>query len=655
MIQVSVIIVNYNVRYFIEQAIVSVKKAAKNINFEIIVVDNNSSDASVEMLLQKFPEITLIANKENVGFGRANNQGIKIAQGSHILLLNPDTVLQENTLEVCLNFVQNTPDCGALGVKMIDGKGNFLPESKRALPWPKVAFYKMSGLARLFPKSSTFGQYHLGYLDKDENHQVEVLSGAFMFFRSALLSKIGGFDEDYFMYGEDIDLSYQVLKEGYKNYYLADTSIIHYKGESTKKGSLNYVKVFYEAMLIFARKHFTKKQAKVYGIAIYLAIFFRGSMTVLLHLARLIFMPLLDGVLAYAGILLLTKFWAFQIKENQDYYPFNFLAIILPLYAFIWVVANMIAGSYEKPYKTKKIWRGVFFGTISILAIYALVPEELRFSRAIILLGAILILGLMHLNRLAYHVLKHKKLVFELNQTKRVTIVGNEEESSRALGLLNDSAIQIDLIGFISINQENSADDYLGEFKNILDIVSLYQIEEIIFCGKDISSIEIISTMSSIGNHLNYKILPEESLSIIGSNSKNSAGDLYAIDVNLQIASKRSKWIKRSFDIILSICLMLSLPINVFFVEEKTKYCFNILKVLLGKVSWVGYSESDSSSREIKLPKIKKGILNPAFLHKNKEGLTLEKLDLLYAKNYTVEIDVTVVLKGFNFLGNAIN
>jgi GT2 family glycosyltransferase len=655
MIQVSVIIVNYNVRYFIEQAIVSVKKAAKHLQIEIIVVDNNSSDTSVEMIKHKFPDVQLIVNKENVGFGRANNQGIQIAKGEYILLLNPDTVLQENTLETCINFIEKTSGCGALGVKMIDGKGNFLPESKRALPTPKVAFYKMSGLAALFPRSRTFGQYHLGYLDKNENHEVEVLSGAFMFFRGELLHQIGGFDEDYFMYGEDIDLSFQVIKQGYKNYYIADTSIIHYKGESTKKGSLNYVKVFYEAMLIFAKKHFTKKQAKIYGIAIYIAIFFRGGIALVSNLTKALALPVIDGLLSFSGVFLLTKFWALEIKQNPDYYPFNFLAIILPLYALVWILANVLSGSYEKPFKTNKVWKGIFFGTISILAIYGLLPEELRFSRAVILLGALTSGGLMLLSRLVYNVFKHSKFAFELNEHKRVVIVGNKEESSRALNLLKDSAINIELAGFVSVNEENSSENCLGEFKSIADIVSLYQIEEIIFCGKDISAIEIIATMSEIGNSLNYKILPEESVSIIGSNSKNSAGDLYAIDVNLKIASNKSRWLKRSFDILTCCFLVFSLPANIFFVNQKLQYVRNIIKVLSGKLSWVGYYKYETQVHEMKLPSIRNGVLSPMDTYKNTEGLTGKKLNLLYAKNYAIEIDTTIILKGFPFLGNLTN
>jgi GT2 family glycosyltransferase len=650
MLQLSVIIVNYNVRYFIEQAIVSINKAGQNISMEIIVIDNASSDNSVAILQKKFPQIHIIANKENVGFGKANNQGISIAKGKYILLVNPDTVLQENTLSVCLEFIEKHPDCGALGVKMIDGKGNFLPESKRGLPSPSVAFYKMSGLSSLFPKSQIFNRYHLGFLDKDKNHEVDVLSGAFMFFKGDLLKEIGGFDEDYFMYGEDIDLSYQVLKKGYKNYYVADTSIIHYKGESTKKGSLNYVKVFYEAMLIFAKKHFSKKQTFFYTFAIYSSIIFKGGLTLFLNVLSKIFLPLSDLVFTFFGMVLLSKFWAIEIKNVSSYYPDKFYYLILPLYSFIWLLSSFLMGTYEKPYKIAKIVKGVLVGTLVIAALYGFLPESLRFSRALILLGGILVAVVMLLTRFCFHILKHKKATFELNEQTRICIVGEKEEAQRALNLLSESQVNIDYIGFISTQEEVNSTSYLGVFSNLSDLLSIHQIEELIFCSKDIPSFEIISCMSELGNQYNYKILPESSVSIIGSNSKNDAGDLYALDVNLKIASQRSKLLKRSFDIVLALFMLLSAPLLVWFYQNKKQFLQNIIAVFWGEKTWVSYQENSSISKELKLPKIKNGILNPSYLFKNKKGLNAHHSNLLYAKNYSLEMDVKILVLGFKNL-----
>jgi len=221
--KLSVIIVNYNVKYFLEQALLSVRIASDGIETEVFVVDNNSVDDSVAMVREKFPEVNLIVNKDNVGFSCANNQAIEIATGDYILLLNPDTVVEEGTFRACVKFMDAHPDAGGLGVKMIDGSGNFLPESKRGFPSPAVAFYKAFGLSALFPKSKTFNHYHLGYLDDNETHEIEVLAGAFMLLRKTVLDKIGWLDEAFFMYGEDIDLSYRIVKGGYKNYYFPET------------------------------------------------------------------------------------------------------------------------------------------------------------------------------------------------------------------------------------------------------------------------------------------------------------------------------------------------------------------------------------------------------------------------------------------------
>lgn len=257
--KLSVVIVNYNVKYFLEQCLHSVEKSIEGIDSEVFVVDNNSVDGSVEMVAEKFPWVKLIANTENTGFSVANNQAIKVSKGEYILLLNPDTLVELDTFAKSVEFMDQHPDAGGLGIKMVDGNGRFLPESKRGLPTPTVAFYKIFGLSSLFPKSKTFGKYHLGYLDNEKTHVVDVLSGAYMMLRRETLDKTGLLDETFFMYGEDIDLSYRITKAGYNNYYYPEARIIHYKGESTKKSSINYVFVFYKAMVIFAKKHFSQK------------------------------------------------------------------------------------------------------------------------------------------------------------------------------------------------------------------------------------------------------------------------------------------------------------------------------------------------------------------------------------------------------------
>ena len=284
-IDVSIVIVNYRVKYFLEQTVRSAKEALAGFSGEIIVVDNNSGDDSIEHLRKCFPDVIVIENRENAGFGRANNQGFAIARGKFTLILNPDTIIGSHTLRDCMDFYdKHADDCGGIGVCMLDGNGRFLPESKRAFPTPWVSFCKIFGLSSLFPKSPLFAKYHLRYLPYDRPHRVDILSGAFIFIRTDLLRSIGGFDEDFFMYGEDIDLSYRILKGGFHNYYLP-VDILHYKGESTEKSSFRYVHVFYEAMLIFFRKHYSG-MSLLLSIPIKIAIYTKASVALVRMLSK---------------------------------------------------------------------------------------------------------------------------------------------------------------------------------------------------------------------------------------------------------------------------------------------------------------------------------------------------------------------------------
>lgn len=255
--RLSVIILNYNVRYFLEQCVLSVQEAVLAMDAEIIVVDNNSSDDSCLMMQERFPSVKLIQNKENFGFPKGNNIGVQEAQGKYVCILNPDTVVAEDTFTKILAFAEEQQDLGIIGCRLIDGKGNFLPESKRGIPTPWVAFTKVLGLYKFFPKWKIFNQYYAQHINENENGKVEILVGAFMLMTRELYNDLNGFDENCFMYADDIDLSYRVLQKQKSNYYFAETTVLHYKGESTIKDE-RYMKRFQEAMNFFYNKHFKK-------------------------------------------------------------------------------------------------------------------------------------------------------------------------------------------------------------------------------------------------------------------------------------------------------------------------------------------------------------------------------------------------------------
>ncbi len=634
--KLSVIIVSYNVKYFLEQCLLSVKRATEKIEAEVFVVDNASADSSVEEVKQKFPFVKIIANTKNAGFAKANNQAISVASGEYVLLLNPDTVVAEDTFEKCIAFMDNHPEAGALGVKMIDGKGNFLPESKRGLPTPSVAFYKTFGLSKLFPKSKTFGKYHLGYLNEHETHEVEVLSGAFLFIRQNALQKTSLLDENFFMYGEDIDLSYRITQSGYKNYYFPETTIIHYKGESTKKGSLNYVRIFYQAMLIFSRKHFSASRSRLFSLLINCAIVFRALLTLLANLFASSYLFLVDAALSFCGIYFLKTYWENNIKYSERYYPNEFLFIVVPIYILIWLVASFFSGGYDKPFRSSDILRGILFGTIVIAVVYAFIPNEWRFSRAIIILGAAWTGFEMLASRTIYHLIIHQSFSVD-DATERKTLIVGKSDAERAGKILRALGNTREIL-------------FSEEVTSTRKTLAMYDVNEIIFCSRDYSFREIIQQIAEGRKETDYKILNESSHALIGSNSKETSGDLYVAEKNYTLFKKGNQRGKRVFDLSVCFLLLTCLPFNIFVIKNPGRFISNWLEVLLGRKSWVGFTS------ELNLGKFrhaKPGILHPS---DRLEEFELSERDIIetelnYARHYSKAYDLHLLLKNFKKLG----
>ena len=650
---ISVIIVNYNVEHFLEQALLSVRKAMKLVDGEVWVVDNRSVDGSVAMVREKFPEVHLIANEHNPGFAVANNQAIEKSKGRYVLLLNPDTVVEEDTFRKIIDFMDAHPDAGGLGCKMIDGKGEFLPESKRGLPTPQVAFYKMFGLSKIFPKSRIFGRYHLGFLSKEEVHEVDVLAGAFMLLRKETLDKIGLLDETFFMYGEDIDLSYRITQGGYKNYYFPDTTIIHYKGESTKKTSVNYVFVFYRAMVIFAKKHYSARYASLFGIFINLAIWFRAGIALLFRFAQAAWQPALDAGILFGSSYLLKLYWEANHKFIQGgEYPPKYLYINVLLYCLFWVLGISFSQGYKRHAPLRRIVFGMFYGTIAIAVLYAFAPDDLRFSRALIVLGAGAGGLLLLLYRLALYFIKYKSLNYGERKAYNTLIVGNPEEAKRVRNLLTESGVPHTFHGYISPSLEKlEAPEYLGTLDQLREIIEVFRVTEVIFCAKDIASSDIIHWMGNLGDEeVNFKIVPEETLYIIGSNSKNTNGEFYTIDLKLALADSTQQRNKRFFDLAACIGMFVGFPLLLFMVKNLGGFFSNWFDVLLGRKSWVGYIQAAESQH---LPSIPKGVLNPAGnADLSKLSLSPDIINFRYARDFSVNNDLQILLSYLRFLGN---
>ncbi|RLD80203.1 MAG: glycosyl transferase family 2 [Bacteroidetes bacterium] len=653
--RLSIVIVNYNVKHFLDQCLTSVRRATAGLEADVWVVDNNSVDGSVRMVREKFPEVKVIANKDNVGFSSANNQAIRESEGEYVLLLNPDTLVEDDTFSKILEFMDAHPEAGGLGVKMIDGKGNFLPESKRGLPTPDVALYKISGLSKFFPKSRTFGKYHLGYLDKEEIHEVDILSGAFMFMRRETLEKTGLLDEEFFMYGEDIDLSYRIIKAGYKNFYFPKTRIIHYKGESTKKSSVNYVYVFYNAMVIFARKHFSQKNARLFSMLINMAIWLRASVAILSRFIKKALLPFLDFAMIFAGIYFIKEYWETKvIFPEGGSYPLEFITITVPIYILIWLFSVYLSGGYDRPIRLIRIFQGIALGTVFILVVYALLSESYRFSRAILILGAVWGLSAMTILRLILHMfgLKRYRIGTE-SKNRRFIIVGQKDEAERVAELLHKTWLTPAFVGLVSIKNNTEKDgQFIGTIEQLPEIITIYKISEVIFCSKNLPHQVIIDKMSELQHlRIDFKIAPEDSLSIIGSNSINTSGDLYTVDIN-SITSPKNLRNKRFVDILVALFLTVFLPLNIFIIKSPAGLIRNITQVFFGRRSWVGYNSRDPSEME-KLPEIKSGILHPedAFRKKQLNHDITGKLNLIYARDYSFTTDLNIIYRAYSDLG----
>ncbi|PLX10780.1 MAG: glycosyl transferase family 2 [Marinilabiliales bacterium] len=651
--KISVVIVNYNVEYFLDQCLSSLRKAMKNIEGEIIVVDNNSVDGSCSMVRKKYPEVILIDNKDNKGFSSANNQGIKISKGEYVLILNPDTVVEDDTLTKVIGFMDSHPDAGALGVKMVDGSGKFLPESKRGLPTPGTAFYKMSGISSLFPKSRRFSKYHLGYLDENQIHKVEILAGAFMLMRKTVLDEIGLLDEDFFMYGEDIDLSYRVIKAGYNNYYYPETRIIHYKGESTKKSSVNYVLVFYNAMVIFARKHFTDNNARAFASLIKVAVYFRAFLAILSRIFSRLSLPFIDGSILYGGAYLLKTIWgrSFIYSEGGNY-PIVLVIAILPAYVSIWLLSVYFAGGYDRPVKIRNSITGLLAGTTIILVLYALLPESLRFSRALILLSSLWGIIMLPAIRFILYNLKVRWIQMGEKKNSRFIIIGDEKEAKRVLDLLKTSIIKPEFVGLVFQNDKKVAnDEFIGNITQVKDIIEIYKIDEVIFCSADVKHHTIIDKMAEWQkSNIDYKIAPEDGLSIIGSNSIHTRGDLYTVGINA-IGKAQNRRNKRLIDFILSLFFLVFAPVLAFIQKKPLGFIKNIFKVLFNFKTWVGYYRTNGG--QLNLPKIKPSVLNPTdgLKTKNIDERVAKDLNLLYARDYNIWKDINIVFYAFRELG----
>ena len=643
----SIIIVNYNVKYFLEQCLRSVEKAITHIDAQVFVVDNNSSDDSIAYLKPKFPFVKYVANTENVGFAKANNQVLNECSGDYILYLNPDTIIPEDCLEKCIAFFESHDDCGALGIKMIDGSGTFLPESKRGFPSPVASFFKLTGLSDIFPTSKLFNQYSLGYLSAFENHKVDVLAGAFMMVKKEILLTTKGFDEAFFMYGEDIDLSYRIQQLGFNNYYFADSTILHFKGESTKKGSLNYVKMFYSAMNIFVKKHYSGNKARVFRLFIQGAIFFRALVSLLKSLIVSIGLPLLDAVIIYFSFWETKNEWIRWMRDGQgfaiDNFPLTFLS-----FTIIFLISGALSGMYDNPEKPSKTFASSIAGVIVMMAVYGVLPERFWFSRAVMILGGSSAGIAVTVFRLILFKLKFLEPSNEEYKFQQTAVVGSNSEYEAVQQIFNQAGLEERLLGRIKINGES--ENAVGDIKNLKEFLVRLNIREVVFCEGALTNHLNIQLVQTLPRNISYRFIGSNTKSIVGSDSKATAGETLAAEGFYRINEAYNKRMKRVVDIAFSLYLLVTFPVQLFFVRKKSTLILNVINVLINQATWVGYGKD-----EVSLPIIKKGVLScygfPKTIAPLLNDEALHHLNIQYAKNYDFWMDVKIVLKNYKYLG----
>lgn len=637
--RLSIVIVSYNVRAFLEKCLISVFQATGGLEAEVFVVDNHSADDSAAFVRKTFPDVTLIENDENLGFAKANNIALRRAKGEYALILNPDTVLNEDTLTKCVSFMDAHPEAGAVGVRMLDGTGRFLPESKRGLPSPLSAFFKVTGLNGLFPRSNFFNRYYLGGLDPDKTQEVEVLTGAFMCVRTDVMRKVGYFDEDYFMYGEDIDLCFRIIRAGAKIYYLPDTSIIHYKGESTRHSTLEYVRTFYKAMLTFVGKHYSGPRGILLSNLIRAGIVARAILSGLKRILQRLLYPAIDALAAIAVLLGTERIWAAWYFNAPDHFDTNFYAVSVPLYVMIWLGALGLFGAYDSGRNTGRVAGGVLFGTLVIVVIYSLLPEALRSSRALIFLSSAVLLIVLSLITVVVNRIQKKR------SARRIAVVGSAEESHRIMELLNRVDAAVELAGWISVrNDMHTSPDHIGHLQALEDLASAYKINEVIFSSKDLPFGVISKWMARLGPEVRFKIASGDSPVIVGSDSKRVAGEMYTSEIAFAIAHPLHARNKRMLDLITA---GLNLLAGAVLISGKRgrKRIRQALAVIRGECTYVGYDLRDPYLNE--LPPLRPGIRVPgrSMQKVNMPGKEVHMINYLYAREYRVWRDLDIVMR----------
>ncbi len=663
----SVIIVNYNVRQFLENSLASIRRAMDGLQGEIFVVDNASDDGSVEMVRASFSDVCLIENKENLGFARANNLALARACGRFLLLINPDTVVQEDTFRVMLRFFEEHPDAGLAGCKILNPNGSIQLPCRRSFPTPWVAFTKVFGLAALFPGSRLFGKYNLTFLSPDETYPVDAVSGSFMMLRREVYEKIGGLDEEFFMYGEDLDWCYRVQQAGYKVYYVHSTKIIHFKGESTRRSEIDEVRIFYGAMQVFVEKHYGS--SGTVKLVLNAGILFRAAVAWLGRIVQPLLIAATDFLLVDCALLLS----AYLYFGHFLLFPRNASTVVWFVPSLIVVLAISAAGGYGKHrYAVGRASVAVIAGYVGIsAAVYF--AKSLGYSRAVVLISGLLSFLLIPGWRLivrtgwrrSLHKVSHKSLF-----GSRTLIVGTGPSAQEVLRKLRARVDDgYDVRGFIALHNKEVGEkiaglDVLGSIESAGKVIDEQRANDVIFSTDGLSYTDILGVIARSRNRsVNFRLVPNSLEAILGKTRIDQLDTLPLIDIDYNIHQTSNLILKRVFDFMLGgiLMLLLYIPAWLFQAIRRRKAeagtAASILQlplVLSGERSLVGLPDDHSSPLGQRLAARYPGnYLGPYGLtgliqinmRDDLEYDEMERYGLYYAKNQSLVLDAEIILK----------
>ncbi len=684
-ITLSVVIVNYNVREFLEQAIKSTLSALSGLPHEIWVVDNASTDGSADFIRTMFPQVHLLVNRSNVGFAKANNQALAQCRGDFICLLNPDTIVEEKTFSSMVEFFDRHPEAGAAGCKVLNPDGSLQLACRRSFPTPWVAFGKISGLAALFPKSRFFGRYNLTYLDPDLAAEVEAISGSFMMFRRAVFEQVGFLDEAFFMYGEDLDYCFRIREKGWRIYYVPDTRIIHFKGESSKKSPFEQRSLFYQAMRLFVHKHLDKGRALIPMWILLVAIRVRSLLAHLSALARMIAFPAVD--LAFMTVNLALAIYG----RFQPLFPWKSFIIVHVLYSLIWLLLLARHEVYQRhPFSYVKAGSAVVLGWIvnSALTFFF---KDIGFSRLVVLYAGVLNLVALPGWRLLFKVMAHINVHYLQGvrgsrflhpQTLLVMDADGAEELLRRLRLRLENRYRVTgliLAGETEPLPQISGVPVLGDIDQIAEVIRQKKIQQVIFATERIANFRILSIISADhGRPVTFKWIPPAMDVIIGKASVDYVDDLPFLEVEYRLHEAGNRWLKRSLDIVLSFLLLLTLSPRYLWsrLVEKRRLEANVYAGVQGRpftlwrfsdtpdrrrpgpsLLWWSVFKGDMSMVGCALPAAPTPSMQPPLLKPGWTGLERlqqdngltgsdrERLQLYYMKNYSVWLDLEIIFQ----------